>query len=83
MIHELDLAALLTDRPALGLRRGDVGTVVHIYNGGHLYEVEFINRTGGPAKGDTVAVETLSTDEIRAVDLGRVMLPYNDLENAA
>ena len=83
MIQELDLAALLTDRPALGLRRGDVGTVVHIYNGGNLYEVEFIN-----AKGDTVAVETLPADEVRAVDLGRVMLHYSDpnvepLETAA
>jgi Domain of unknown function (DUF4926) len=78
MIQELDLAALLTDRPALGLRRGDVGTVVHIYNGGSLYEVEFIN-----AKGDTVAVETLTADEVRPVDLGRVMLHYSDLETAA
>ena len=78
MIQELDLVALLTDRPALGLRRGDVGTVVHIYGGNDLYEVEFIN-----AKGDTVSVETLNADEVRAVDLGRVMLHYNGLENAA
>lgn len=78
MIQELDLVALLSDRPATGLRRGDVGTVVHIYESNDLFEVEFIN-----AKGDTVAVETLSTDEIRAVDLGRVMLHYSDLESAA
>ncbi len=43
------LVALLTDRPALGLRRGDVGTVVHTYGSGNLYEVEFINHTGGGA----------------------------------
>jgi hypothetical protein len=55
MIEELDLVALLTDRPALGLRRGDVGTVVHIYNSGTLYEVEFTN-----AKGEMVGVETLN-----------------------
>lgn len=78
MIQELDLVALLTDCPALNLRRGDVGTVVHIYGSNNLYEVEFIN-----AKGDTVGVETLTTDDIRAVDLGRVMLHYSDLENAA
>lgn len=72
------LVALLTDRPALGLHRGDVGTVVHIYNSGDLYEVEFIN-----AKGETVGVETLNAAEVRAVDLGRVMLHYSDLENAA
>ena len=78
MIQELDLVALLVDRPAVGLRRGDVGTVVHIYNSGDLNEVEFMN-----AKGDTVAVETLTADEVRRVDEGRVMLHYSDLENAA
>ncbi|GAB2564386.1 DUF4926 domain-containing protein [Spirosoma areae] len=74
MIQELDLVALLTDRPALGLRRGDVGPGGHIYGSGDLYEVEFIN-----AKGDTVGVESLNADEVRAVDLGRVMLHYNDV----
>lgn len=78
MIQELDLVALLPDRPALGLSRGDVGTVVHIYGSGDLYEVEFTN-----AKGDTVAVETLNADEIRPVDLNRVRLHYNDLERVA
>ena len=78
MIAELDLVALLTDRPALGLRRGDVGTVVHIYAGGTPYEVEFIN-----ANGETVGVETLNANEVRAVNLGRVILHYSDLENAA
>ena len=78
MIDELDLVALLTDRPALGLYRGDVGTVVHIYAGGDLYEVEFLN-----AKGETVGVETLTANEIRAVDLGRVILHYSPMELAA
>ncbi len=78
MIQELDLVALVIDRPIFGLHRGNVGTVVHVYGTGDLYEVEFIN-----ANGDTIAVETLNADEIRAVDLGRVMLHYSDLENAA
>jgi hypothetical protein len=78
MIHELDLVALLTDRPALGLHRGNVGTVVHIYHTGDLYEVEFTN-----AKGETVAVETLEAAEVRPVDMGKVMLYYSDLEKAA
>lgn len=77
MINELDLVAILTDRPAADLRRGDVGTVVHIYANGDLYEVEFIN-----AKGETVAVETLNATDVRAVDLGRVRLHYSDLEQA-
>ena len=72
MINELDLVALSIDRPALGLHRGDVGTVVHIYGSGTRYEVEFIN-----AKGDTMGVETLTDDEVRPVDLGRVILHYN------
>lgn len=77
MIQELDLVAITTDRPALGLRRGDVGTVVHIYGSSNLYEVEFIN-----ANGETVGVETLNADEVQAVDLSRVMLNYNDISNA-
>lgn len=84
MINELDLVALLVDRPALGLFKGDVGTVVHIYGQEQaesqppLYEVEFVN-----AVGQTVAVETLEAYEVRAVDVGRVMLHYSDYANAA
>ncbi|NID10630.1 DUF4926 domain-containing protein [Fibrivirga algicola] len=74
MIQELDLVALRIDRPVVGLRRGNVGTVVHIYDEGRIYEVEFLN-----AKGDTVAVETLIADEVRSVDLDRVMFHYSDL----
>ena len=77
MIQELKLVALLPDRPALGLYRGDVGTVVHVYGSGDLYEVEFTN-----AKGDTIAVETLNADEIRLVDLSHVRLHYSDLEKS-
>lgn len=59
-LQELDLVALLTDQPAFGLRRGDVGTVVHIYGSGNLYEVEFIS-----ANGNTMGVLTLNADEVR------------------
>ena len=54
-----------------------MGTVVHIYGGGDLYEVEFIN-----ANGETVGVQTLNANEVRAVNLGRVILHYSDLESA-
>lgn len=74
MIQELDLVAITTDRPAIGLRRGDVGTVVHVYGSSDLYEVEFIY-----ANGETVGLETLNADEVQAVDLSRVMLHYNDV----
>lgn len=83
MIQELDLVALRTDRPTINLRRGDVGTVVHSYADGSLYEVEFIN-----ANGLTISVETLNASDVQAVDLGKVILHYNDpnaesLENVA
>lgn len=55
-----------------------MSTVAYTYNGRSLHEVEFIN-----AKGETVAVETFTPDEVRRVDLGRVMLYYNDLETAS
>ena len=44
-IHELDVVALLVDQPDSGLRRGDVGTVVHVFDttddhpGGFMIEV--------------------------------------------
>ncbi len=31
-IHENDIVALLVDLPDSGLRRGDMGTVVHVFN---------------------------------------------------
>jgi Domain of unknown function (DUF4926) len=50
-IRELDVVALLVDRPNEGLRRGDIGTVVHVFDatanhpGGFV--VEFIEESGG------------------------------------
>ena len=78
MIQENDLVALLTDLPTINLTRGDVGTVAHVYKSGSLYEVEFVN-----AKGDTMAVETLSADQVRKVDESRTILHYIDVERAA
>lgn len=50
---------LATDVPQHGLRRGDMGTIVHIYPGGGL-EVEFFT-----ASGKTRAVVTLRKDDVR------------------
>ena len=41
---------------------GDVGVVVHIYEGGKAYEVEFI-----ALDGNTVAVETLEAEKIQQI----------------
>jgi hypothetical protein len=49
-IHENDVIALLVDLPDSGLRRGDMGTVVHVFDptdkhpGGLL--VEFTDESG-------------------------------------
>ncbi|GAB3784126.1 hypothetical protein GCM10028818_43210 [Spirosoma horti] len=78
MIQENDLVVLLTDLPTVSLRRGDVGTIAHVYQSGTRYEVEFVN-----AKGDTIAVETLTVDQIKKVDESRAILHYIDVERAA
>ncbi|MHB1309173.1 MAG: DUF4926 domain-containing protein [Limisphaerales bacterium] len=46
-IHELDVVALLADRPECGLVAGQVGTVVEILSDDH-FEVEFSGDDGRP-----------------------------------
>jgi hypothetical protein len=59
MIAELDTVVLTHAVPERGLTTGDIGAVVHAYpNAG--YEVEFVT-----AGGETVAVLTLSPNDIR------------------
>jgi len=60
MIKELDTIVLSRDVPEHGLKKGDIGAVVHIYGEGEAFEVEFI--TG---QGDTVAVVTIESRDIR------------------
>jgi len=62
MIKEHDCAVLTQDRPGEGLKAGDVGTVIHVHQGGAAYEVEFMMLTG-----QTVAVVTLLTNQVRAI----------------
>lgn len=61
MIRESDLVALTRDFEAFGLKRGDIGAVVHTYGKGG-FEVEFA--TG---EGKTAAVLTLRVDDVRAL----------------
>ena len=60
MIQELDTVVLNRDIPAHGLRKGDVGAVVHSYVDHKAFEVEFVT-----AEGKTVAVLTLTERDIR------------------
>ena len=49
-IHENDVVALLVDRPNEGLRRGDIGTVVHVFdattNHPPGFVIEFMDESG-------------------------------------
>ena len=60
MIRELDTIVLVKDIEEHGLKRDDVGAVVHCYQDGKTFEVEFV--TG---EGETVAVLILTEKDIR------------------
>jgi hypothetical protein len=60
MIRELDTVALTRDVEESGLKRGDVGAVVHCYEDGAAFEVEFVT-----AEGRTVALLTLAARDVR------------------
>jgi hypothetical protein len=75
MIRELDMVVLTRDLDAHGLKRGDIGAVVHKYikDG---FEVEFVT-----AEGKTVAVLMLKEDDIRAFQ-GREILHVREMSRA-
>jgi hypothetical protein len=62
MIRELDTVALTHNLDVFNLKEGDIGAVVHCYEDGKAFEVEFVN-----AGGDTIAVTTLRPEEIRPI----------------
>jgi hypothetical protein len=62
MIGEFERVALTRDLPEEGLVAGDAGTVVHVYEGGKGYEVEFF-----ALNGRTIAVATVMADDVRPV----------------
>lgn len=59
-LHPLDVVALLSDVPAHGLLRGQVGTVVELLDG--ACEVEFSDD-----EGKTYAELALPTDQLRVL----------------
>ena len=62
MIQEHDVVVLTQDLPEERLTAGDVGTVVHIHEGGAGYEIEFMTLSGR-----TIAVATVMASQVRAV----------------
>lgn len=59
--RELDTVVLLRDFPDAGLRAGDLGAVVQVYEADAL-EVEFVT-----ASGRTLALTTLAATDVREV----------------
>ena len=64
---ELDTVVLRRDLPEHGLRAGDVGAVVDVY-GEQGIEVEFVQ-----ASGQTKALVTLSTSDVRALEANDIL----------
>jgi hypothetical protein len=62
MIREHDCVVLTQDLVEASLKAGDVGTVVHVHQGGAGYEVEFMTLAG-----ETITVATLLSSQIRAI----------------
>ncbi|MGH7468087.1 MAG: DUF4926 domain-containing protein [Longimicrobiales bacterium] len=68
MIKELDPVALTHDLAEHGLLAGDIGTVVHVYETGAGFEVEFVR-----GSGETVAVATLTSADIRPLGAAEIL----------
>jgi hypothetical protein len=62
MIEEHDRVVLTEDLSEQDLQAGDVGTVVHVYEKGTAFEVEFFR-----LDGRTVAVETVPASAVRPI----------------
>jgi len=62
MIREHDRVVLRTPIASERLEAGDVGTVVHVYDDGRAYEVEFVG-----LDGHTAAVATVEASQLRPV----------------
>ncbi len=67
MIKEHERIVLTASVPAERLQPGDVGTVVHVYENGRAYEVEFVT-----LDGRTAAVVTLEAGQVRPINPGEI-----------
>ena len=62
MLKEHERIVLTSAVTAEGLEAGDVGTIVHVYEDGEAYEVEFV-----ALDGHTTDVVTLEGSQVRPV----------------
>mgnify|MGYP001559087714 CR=1 FL=1 len=68
MFAELDTIVLAHDIKEYGLREGDMGAIVNVYNEDETFEVEFV--TG---EGKTVALLTLTRSDIRPMKKNEIL----------
>lgn len=68
MFEELDTVVLTKDLKEYGLKKGDLGTIVHLYGDKEAFEVEFM-----AASGKTIAVLTLTTKDIRPMAKNEIL----------
>lgn len=68
MFEELDPVVLKSDIKKHDLKKGDIGTVVHVYKDDEAMEVEFIS-----AEGKTVVVLTLTPDDVRSTARNEIL----------
>jgi hypothetical protein len=59
-MEELDRVALVQDLPEHGLKKDDIGMIVHVYNEYKGYEVEFVT-----FNGDLFALVSVYPSQIR------------------
>ena len=67
-MNEHDTVVLVRSLPDHGLEGGDVGSIVHVYDAGKSFEVEFVAGSGA-----TLAVVTLDAADIRPVATSEIL----------
>lgn len=77
MIKELDTVVLTHDLISHGLKKGDVGAVVHCYSESNVFEVEFVT-----TEGKTIVLLSLEKADIRPVG-GKEVLHVRELSQIA
>jgi Domain of unknown function (DUF4926) len=60
MFKELDVITLTRDIQEHGLKKGSQGAIVHFYDDGQAFEVEFVSETG-----ETIAILTLEKADVQ------------------
>ena len=67
-MSEHDMVVLTRSLAEHRLEAGDVGAIIHVYEGGRAFEVEFVAGGGTP-----LAVVTLEAKDVRDLDSGEIL----------